>query len=74
MTEAAIAPRFHAVVYAPPGISDSDPWLLVIWENATMTAIPYQTEAEALAHMALKRLEFARGEANRTKLNLDSVA
>jgi hypothetical protein len=74
MTEAAVTLPFHAAVYAPPGIDDCDPWLLIIWENAQMTAVPYQTEAEALAHMALKRLEFARAEANRAKLNLDSVA
>jgi hypothetical protein len=60
MTEAVTLPRFHAAVYAPPD-PDSEPWLLVIWEGTKMTAIPYRTEAEALAHMALKRLEFARG-------------
>jgi hypothetical protein len=73
MTEAVFPPRDHAAVYTPPS-PDSDPWLLVVWEGAKMTAVAYRTEAEALAHMALKRLEFARRGANRAKLDLDSFA
>jgi hypothetical protein len=67
MTEAVIASRFRTAVYSPPN-AGFDPWLLVVWEGTNMTAIPYPTEAEALAHMALKRLEFARREAKREKL------
>jgi hypothetical protein len=40
---------------------------LVIWENAKMTAVPYQTEAEALAHMALKGIRARRSKSRETE-------
>jgi hypothetical protein len=53
-------PKQAAAVYRPHGASESLPWLLVMFDGPHVTAIAFETEAEAQKALGERNAERAK--------------